>query len=59
MVGRQTMLKLRNGWLIGFDGGEFGGGLWFAGEDGSMLTLNRENIHGFIETLKAFSFSLD
>jgi hypothetical protein len=50
MVGFQSTLKLQNGWLLGFDGGEFGGGLWFAGDDGATQMLSVENIHGFVET---------
>jgi hypothetical protein len=50
MVGLQSTLKLRNGWLLGFDGGEFGGGLWFAGDDGATQILNRENVQGFVAT---------
>jgi hypothetical protein len=50
MVGLQSTLKLQNGWLLGFDGGEFGGGLWFAGDDGATQMLSSENVHGFVET---------
>jgi hypothetical protein len=50
MVGLQSTLKLQNGWLLGFDGGEFGGGLWFASDDGTTQMLNRENVHGFVAT---------
>lgn len=50
MVGLQSTLKLQNGWLLGFDGGEFGGGLWFAGDDGATRMLSGENVHGFVET---------
>jgi len=50
MVGLQSTLKLQNGWLLGFDGGEFGGGLWFASDDGTTQILNRENVHGFVTT---------
>ena len=50
MVGLQSTLKLQNGWLLGFDGGEFGGGLWFAGNDGETQMLGGENVRGFVET---------
>jgi hypothetical protein len=50
MVGLQSTLKLQNGWLLGFDGGEFGGGLWFASDDGTTQMLNSENVHGFVAT---------
>ncbi len=50
MVGLQRTLKVQNGWLLGFDGGEFGGGLWFAADDGAARMLTGENVHGFVET---------
>jgi hypothetical protein len=50
MVGRQSTVKLQNGWLLGFDAGEFGGGLRFASDDGATQMLNRENVHGFVAT---------
>jgi hypothetical protein len=50
MVGLQSTLKLQNGWLLGFDGGEFGGGLWVARDDGATQMLSGENVHGFAET---------
>ncbi len=49
MVGKLVTLKLQNGWLLGFDGGEFGGGLWLAAFDGNTQQLSEENVHGFIE----------
>jgi hypothetical protein len=36
--------------LFNFDGGEFGGGLWFAGDNRATQMLNRENVHGFVAT---------
>ena len=50
MVGRQISLKIVSGWLLGFDGGEFGGGLWFADSGGSTQQLFNENVHGFAAT---------
>lgn len=50
MVGVESRLKIQNGWLLGFDGGEFGGGLWFANLSGKTQELSEENVHGFIET---------
>ena len=53
MVGDHVTLKLKNGWLLGFDAGEFGGGLWFATFDGQAQRLSSENIHGFVETSRS------
>jgi len=50
MIGVESTFKLQNGWLLGFDAGEFGGGLWFAAVDGKTQELSKENVHGFIET---------
>jgi hypothetical protein len=51
MVGRQSMLKTPGGgWLLGFDAGEFGGGLWSADPSGNMHELSRENVHGLVDT---------
>lgn len=52
MVGSHSTVKLKNGWLLGFDAGEFGGGLWFAAFNGPVQRLSSENIHGFIETAR-------
>jgi hypothetical protein len=50
MVGRQTRLKIPSGWLLGFDGGEFGGGLWFAARTGNTQLLSGEQVLGFTTT---------
>ena len=50
MKGRESKLKLQNGWLLGFDAGEFGGGLWFANDDGTTVELSTENVHGVFAT---------
>lgn len=50
MLGVESSLKIQNGWLLGFDDGEFGGGLWFAGLNGETQELSAENVHGFMET---------
>jgi hypothetical protein len=50
MIGAESTLKLKNGWLLGFDAGEFGGGLWFADVDGKNQELYNENVRGFVET---------
>jgi hypothetical protein len=50
MVGIESRLRIHDGWLLGFDAGEFGGGLWFADLSGKTQELSGENVHGFIET---------
>lgn len=51
MKGRKHLLRTANGWLIGFDAGEFGGGLWWFNEDGSDSTkLLSDNVHAIYET---------
>jgi hypothetical protein len=50
MIGAESAVKLQNGWLLGFDAGEFGGGLWFAGVDSKTQKLSNQNVHGFVET---------
>jgi len=50
MVGRQSSFKTASGWLLGFDGGEFGGGLWLAHSSGRTQQLSSENVHGFAST---------
>jgi len=50
MIGAESTFKLQNGWLLGFDAGEFGGGLWFADVDGKTQELSNENVRGFVET---------
>lgn len=33
-IGRRHVLRVSDGWLVGFDAGEFGGGLWWFGPEG-------------------------
>ena len=42
-------LRAGGDWLIGFDAGEFGGGLWWASPDGRRTKmLTRENVQAFV-----------
>jgi hypothetical protein len=50
MFGYESILKTSTGWLLGFDGGEWGGGLWFVDANGTATQLYQENVHGFVET---------
>jgi len=52
MDGTEVTLKIQNGCLLGFDKGEFGGGLSFARENDTTQELSSENVHGFVETPK-------
>jgi hypothetical protein len=47
--GRAVTIRTSDGWLVGFDAGEFGGGLWWSSEDGSaQKRLLEENVHALI-----------
>jgi hypothetical protein len=50
MLGVESKIKTSSGWLLGFDAGEFGGGLWFADSSGETRKLSEENVRGFVET---------
>jgi hypothetical protein len=51
MVGRRHLLRTSDGWLIGFDAGEFGGGLWWFSEDGTdSKKLLSNNVHAIYAT---------
>jgi hypothetical protein len=50
MFGYESILKTSTGWLLGFDGGEWGGGLWFVDANGKTSQLYGANVQGFIET---------
>lgn len=46
MIGYPTILKTDRGSLVGFDGGEFGGGLWWFSRDGKQTRkISQENVH--------------
>lgn len=49
MIGRARTVRAGADWLIGFDAGEFGGGLWWASQDGKRTKLlTRENVQAFV-----------
>jgi hypothetical protein len=51
MVGRPSLFRTIDGWLIGFDAGEFGGGLWWFSRDGrDKKKLLSNNVHAIYET---------
>lgn len=49
MIGRAMTVRAGGDWLIGFDAGEFGGGLWWTSPDGNRTKLlTRENVQAFV-----------
>jgi hypothetical protein len=51
MIGRRSIQPTSNGWLIGFDAGEFGGGLWWFNRAGSRtVKLLSDNVHAIYES---------
>lgn len=48
MRGRTVVAKAGDGWLIGYDAGEFGGGLWWADDNGRKKKLTGRNVHAII-----------
>ena len=48
LLGDSHTVQVEDGWLVGFDAGEFGGALWWFSEDGKMRKkLVDENVVGF------------
>lgn len=51
MIGLRSVQATPDGWLIGFDAGEFGGGLWWFKRDGSRaVKLLPNNVHAIYQT---------
>lgn len=51
MAGSPSLLRTADGWLVGFDGGEFGGGLWWFNNDGDEnRKLLSDNVHTILQT---------
>jgi len=49
--GDRHVIQVNDGWLVGIDVGEFGGGLWWFSANGSRnQKLSNENVHGFVNT---------
>lgn len=49
MMGRAMTARAGDGWLVGFNAGEFGGGLWWTNSDGERARLlTRENVQAFL-----------
>lgn len=48
---RKHVLKFNDGWLVGIDAGEFGGGLWITNKDGSQSKqILMDNVKGIVQT---------
>jgi len=51
MIGRRSVYRTADGWLVGFDAGEFGGGLWWFNNEGDEnRKLLSENVHAIYQT---------
>src|SRR5215469_6077769 len=51
MHGSRSLLRTAGGWLVGFDAGEFGGGLWWFNNKGDKnQKLLPENVHAIYHT---------
>jgi hypothetical protein len=51
MIGSRSVLRTADGWLVGFDAGEFGGGLWWFNNEGDEnRKLLPENVHAIYQT---------
>jgi len=51
MIGQRSVQPTSDGWLVGFDAGEFGGGLWWFNRAGSKSTkLLPDNVHAIYKT---------
>jgi len=51
MIGSRSLLRTADGWLVGFDAGEFGGGLWWFNNEGDAnRRLLSENVHSILQT---------
>lgn len=49
MIGRASSIHFNGAWLVGFEAGEFGGGLWLTNEDGSKAKhILRENVQAIV-----------
>jgi len=51
LAGRRRVQRVEDGWLVGFDAGEFGGALWWFNSDGtSRKKLAGQNIVSFMQS---------
>jgi hypothetical protein len=51
LAGDRHVKRVSDGWLVGYDAGEFGGALWWFGVDGSdRKKLSDDNVAGFADS---------
>lgn len=51
LAGDRHVLRVDDGWLVGFDAGEFGGALWwFSADGGRRVKLSGHNVAGLAES---------
>lgn len=51
LAGDRHAKRVEDGWLVGFDAGEFGGGLWwFSADGGRRRRLAGDNVKGFADS---------
>jgi hypothetical protein len=51
LAGDRHVMRVNDGWLVGFDAGEFGGALWWFSVDGSKRRkLAEDNVAGFADS---------
>jgi hypothetical protein len=51
LAGRRFSAKVNDGWIVAFNAGEFGAGLWWFSPDGSRRDkISKARVKGFIET---------
>jgi hypothetical protein len=49
--GRRQIVKVSDGWIVGFNAGEWGGGLWWFSPDGKQrYKIAKARVQGFVET---------
>ena len=53
MAGQLHAAKVEDGWIVGFNAGEFGGGLWWFSPDGRHRSrISKEQVCGFVRSAK-------
>lgn len=51
LYGRRFSAKVADGWIVGFNAGEWGAGLWWFSPDGkTRAKISKDHVIGFVET---------
>jgi len=51
LAGRRTVARVDDGWIVAFNAGEFGAGLWwFSPDGGSRYRISKDHAQGFFPT---------